>query len=108
MNRRFTTAITATAAAALLTACASGISHGTITSKQYRPEHQYVQMEPIYGSSCSGYSKTYSCTTVVTAWIPTTITDPACWELHLRSGKHTGSVCVSQAAWETARIGGTW
>jgi hypothetical protein len=106
MNRRITAALTA-AATAGLTAC-GGITHGTITSKEYRPQSQYIQMEQIYGSRCSSSRKSYSCTTTVTTWIPVTITDPDCWELHLRSGKHTGSVCVSQQDYEAARIGGTW
>lgn len=105
--RRIATAA-ATAALTVSVAACGGITHGTITGKQYVPAHQYVEMEPIYGSHCSGYGKNFSCRTVITAWIPETMTDPECYRLDLRAGKKTGHVCVAASDYATAHIGGTW
>ncbi len=107
-----TTVRIATVAAAVgltisLAAC-GGITHGTITGKQYRPAHQYIEMEPIYGTQCIGSGKSLSCNATITAWIPETMTSPECFRLDLRAGKRTGSVCVAASDYATAHIGGTW
>jgi hypothetical protein len=36
------------------------------------------------------------------------MTDPACWRLNLRDGDDTGHVCVSEKAWNEAKVGEQW
>jgi hypothetical protein len=97
------------AGTALLTSCSS-ITHGTITGKQYKPERQWTYMQPVYSERCttSGRTGSTSCSSYISTWIPIPETDPACWELELRHGGDTGSVCVSEQAWNGAHVGGAW
>lgn len=112
MNRRPLVALAAAAAALALAACSS-VTHGTITSKQYKPEQQWTYEQPIYSQRCttSGYGSrtSTSCSSYISSWIPIPETDPECWQLNLRNGSgDTGSVCVSEQAWNGARVGGSW
>jgi hypothetical protein len=98
----------ALAGALVLTGCGSDISHGTITSKTYVPEKDWVYMQPITMPQCSGSGTSQICSSVVTGYIPIDESDPECWRLNLRDGKKTGWVCVSKAAWEKAKKGEQW
>jgi hypothetical protein len=91
-----------------LTACGADVTHGTITSKQYVPQSTYTQEQPVYSERCLLVNKQEDCSTFVSTWIPVQETDPECWKLNLKSGKNTGSVCVPQSAWESAKVGGVW
>jgi hypothetical protein len=86
-----------------------GITHGTITSKEYVGPSSYIYEEPVYSQRCSISAKgAERCTTYVSTWIPIPQTRPACWKLNLKSGSKTGSVCVSGSAWDKAKVGGVW
>lgn len=111
MNHRATAAVLAAAVAAAISGCA-GITHGTITSKEYVPERHWIYEQPVYSERCttsgSGSRTSTSCTSYISTYVPIPETDPECWKLHLKHNSDTGSVCVSQASWETAKVGGTW
>jgi hypothetical protein len=109
VNRLNTYAASAALAGALvLTGCGSDIEHGEITGKKYVPENTYTYMMPIYTTQCSGSGTSQVCYSTVSMYIPTTETDPECWQLNLRDGKKTGHVCVSEAAWKKAKKGEQW
>jgi hypothetical protein len=109
VKRLHTYAATAALMGALtLTACGSSLDHGTITGKKYVPEKHWTYEQPIYMTHCYSTGKTTSCYQSLTGFMPIPETDPECWRLSLRDGKETGHVCVSKAAWEKAKIGGTW
>jgi hypothetical protein len=96
------------AVAVALAGCGSDITHGTITGKQYVPGRQHTDMEPVYGTRCSRVGRSSSCSTVVTAWIPVSVTNPECYQLNLKQGGDDGSVCVSPVEYDRAQIGGQW
>jgi hypothetical protein len=106
VKRLHTYAATA-ALAGLLTAC-GGIEHGEVISKKYVPENDWTYMQPMYTTQCTPSGKTTSCTQVLTGFIPIPMTDPACWRLNLRDGDDTGHVCVSEKAWNEAKVGEQW
>jgi hypothetical protein len=116
MTSRQITGVLAAAAALALAACAPDVTHGTITSKQFEPQRSWVYMQPVRATRCSttmrrsgkGYVSSRSCSTYISTYLPIVEADPACWKLNLRNGKNTGSVCVSETAWNTAKVGGTW
>jgi hypothetical protein len=103
-------ATAALAGALALTGCSvePPLTHGTVASKHYDPAHDDSYMMPIYTSQCSGSGTSTICIQVIGSWIPVTDHHDACWRLDLRYGRRTGSVCVSKAAWEKAKTGGTW
>lgn len=86
------------AAAPLVTACGSGLSHGTITGKTYSAPWTY------WSSRCVSYTKYGTCRVS----IPVPVDYPAEYVLDLKDGKQTGSVDVDQATWDSARAGQHW
>jgi hypothetical protein len=106
-------ATAALAGALALTGCSvePPLTHGTVASKHYDPAHDDSYQMPIYTQQCVGGPGTpyyHSCWSVISGYVPVTDHHDACWRLDLRYGRRTGSVCVSKAAWEKAKTGGTW
>jgi hypothetical protein len=91
----------AAAAAALalaVTACGSGLSHGTVTGKSYQAPWTF------WTSQCVSYTKYGACR----IRIPIPVDEPAEYTLDLKDGKQTGSVDVDQQSWDAARTGEHW
>lgn len=63
--------------------------------KNYNPSYPVITM------MCASYSAQGVCT----VWVPITNIIPECWELTLRSGDKTGSVCVDQKEYDSIQIG---
>lgn len=79
----------------VLSGCGSSISEGTVTSKDYDPEYQYITMQ------CMSYNKDGMCT----VQIPVTHTYPESWTLNLRDGDKEGYVNVSPGEYESYKVG---
>lgn len=105
-----------------LAACAADVEHGTITSKQYVPSDYYTVMQPVYRNVCKTVTQrvrqsngTYttrtaqSCVSVRSGYRAVIEGHGDCYELDLKnSSGDTGSVCVSESAWNGAKVGGQW
>lgn len=85
-----------------LTAC-GGINSGTVVGKDYVPPREWVYMQPVYTTTCSGSPPV--CTQHLVSFIPITMHDPECYRLKLDDGDDTGSVCVPREAYDRVRLG---
>lgn len=83
--------ITLAAAGVVLAAC-GGPTSGTVIGKQYDAPSTY------FITSCSLIGKVTVCT-------PIPEEQPECWEIDLKSGDDTGSVCVDQKTFSAAIVG---
>lgn len=102
-----------------LAACSDPAVHGTVTGKTYIPAATTMQMEPYYGQRCTmeivvvvvnGTDEDEDedvCNQVVLGERLTPVTTPDCWQVTV-TGKQGGSVCVTQAQYDAAKLGGQW
>lgn len=120
MNKTVVLAAAVSASVLMLTAC-SNVTHGTITSKVYDPPQTSVYFQPVYSQKCttryytvrtssgSRQASSRSCSSYVSGHVPVMEHSDACYRLNLKnSSGDTGSVCVPETAWNTARVGGQW
>lgn len=122
MTKNTVMAVALSAAVLTLAACAADVEHGTITGKQYSPANYYTDMQPVYGQVCRNVYQTVRsptgsytvrttqvCTSVRTGYRAVVEGHGSCYELDLKnSSGDTGSVCVSEDAWNNAKVGGQW
>lgn len=122
MQYKAVVAAAVSAAVLSLVGCGADVKHGTITSKEFEPAQTSVYMQPVYSQRCvtrisyvrtsTGGSRpvsSRSCTSYVSGHVPIVEHTAACYKLDLKNGKgDTGSVCVSEAAWNGAKVGGLW
>lgn len=102
--------------------------HGTIARKTYIPSTTTYVNTPVYGQRCSTVEEEEEveepgpngteeeepeeepetvCTQYVSYWHLAPDQHPECWQLTL-IGKQGGTVCVSEAQYQTTKIGGSW
>lgn len=120
MNSKATVAALSVAAVLALSACDS-VTHGTIIGKQDIPASSYIYMQPVYSTRCTtsyvttrsssgAYSQrpVRSCSQVQTGAYPIVEHHAGCYQLTLKnSSGDTGTVCVSEAAWNSAKTDGS-
>lgn len=85
---------------AVLAACSS-VTSGIVTGKEHVPENSYT---------CETGSIPINAGNGVTVTIPIygTCTDPECWQIDLRNGDDTGSVCTDENTWNNLYVGQNW
>lgn len=101
-----------------LTACSAPLTHGTVMSKEYKPARTDLESSPVYGTRCTPEEKEVrvgkttkvdeenECSRYVLRYHLVPVYTPECYRLDLSSGKRTGSVCVSEGEYDSARVGG--
>lgn len=83
-----------------LAGCGKDDLQGTVTSKYVKPGYDWLYMMPI--TSCSG--KPMICRT---NYIPIWYHVPTCYQLTVK-GEKSGSTCVSDAKWESVKVGDSY
>lgn len=106
------------ASLAVITACGTAITSGTVMGKQDVPAHDTVMWVPHYHTVCgvylvySSYRKAYvntsRCHSQYTYSIPVPQYVPEEWRLHIHDGQQDGWVDVSEITYNDQAIGSHW
>jgi hypothetical protein len=128
MAARLTLAAVAVAGLATLAGCSSAAVHGTVTGKTYIPSSTTYVNTPVYGQRCTTSEEeeeeeepgpngteeeepeeesVTNCTSYLSYWHLVPAYHDDCWQLTVE-GKQGGAVCVSEAQYDSAKIGGSW
>lgn len=102
-------AFSAAAAVVLIAACGGpSVTAGHVIDRQYQPAYSYVELFPVYGSTCYSVGSSTTCSLTVLYFMPWVMYQPADWRLELKDGKLTGWTYVSEQQYDRARIGQWW
>ena len=75
---------------------------GEVTGKEFQQGYDYVYMQPIYTTTCSGNPPT--CTSNLTGMYPIFYTVPDCYSITVE-GITSGSTCITAEEYDTLNVG---
>lgn len=96
-------ALTTFVTATLLAGCGYAQDlEGEITGKEFQQGYDYVYMQPIYTTTCSGNPPT--CTSNLSGMYPIFYTVPDCYSITVE-GPTSGSTCISAEEYAALNVG---